>query len=102
MYSATRTRVPGPGTKTPWGITLGVFRLFTEICSGNLPGSGVPVNLGRGQPPKDGESDREEKAVATDASLTRMLKVGGVVGLALVLMAGVGLGFLWRPGRPGS
>ena len=76
-----------------------VFRLVTEICSGNLPGSGVPLTLGRGQPPKDGESDREEKAVATDASVTRVLKVGGVVGLALALMAGVGLGFLWRPGR---
>ena len=79
-----------------------VFRLVTEICSGNVPGSGVPLTLGRGQPPKDGASDREENAVATDASVTRVLKVGGVVGLALALMAGVGLGFLWRPGRSNS
>ena len=76
-----------------------VFRLVTQLCSGNLPGSKVPSTLGRGQPPMTGASDREERAVNADAAFTRALKItAGAVGV-LAVLAIAGLAFLWRPGR---
>jgi hypothetical protein len=76
-----------------------VLRLSTELCSGNIPGGQAPTTLGRGRSPLTGASDREERAAATDATVTGALKAGGIVGLALVALAGVGLAVLWRPGR---
>lgn len=76
-----------------------VLRLVTEACSGNIPGSTVPSLLGRGRAPLAGASDREERAVATDATVTGALKVGGLVGVGLVVLVGIALAVLWRPGR---
>lgn len=88
-------RVEGSGNSA-------VFRLVTQLCSGNLPGSLPPTTLGRGQPPMDGASDREERAVTTDAAFTRTLEIGGITLGVLVVLGGVGLAYLWRPGRRDS
>lgn len=77
-----------------------VFRLVTQLCSGNLPGSTAPGILGRGQLPIEGASDRDEKAAATDAAFTHVLVVSGVVVAALALVVVTGLLILWRPGGP--
>jgi len=76
-----------------------VLRLVTELCNGNLSGSTVPSAWGQGRRPLAGASDREERAVTTDATFTRALKVGGVLVGGLVVLVGVGLAILWRPGR---
>lgn len=76
-----------------------VLRLVTQACSGNIAGTTVPTLLGRGRTPLAGASDREERAVATDATVTGALKVGGLVGVGLVVLVGIGLAVLWRPGR---
>lgn len=73
-----------------------VLRLVTQLCSGNLPGSFAPVYLGAGRSPRPGASDREERASATDATLSRALRVAGVAALAVVAGVAVGLGVLWR------
>jgi hypothetical protein len=76
-----------------------VLRLATDACNGLIPGTSAPTLLGRGRPPLAGASDRAERAVATDATVTGALKVGGLVGLGLVVLVGTGLAVLWRPGR---
>ncbi|MET0695657.1 MAG: hypothetical protein ABWY56_17120 [Propionibacteriaceae bacterium] len=79
-----------------------VFRLVTELCSGNLPGSRAPSVLGQGQAPMSGASDREEQAANTDATFTKVITItAGVVGV-LVVLSVIGLAFLWRPGRQDS
>lgn len=76
-----------------------VLRLITRLCSGNLPSSTAPVSLGSGRPPTVGVSDRDERAAATDLAFNRVLKVGGIVLVAVVVLVGAGLAVLWRPGR---
>lgn len=76
-----------------------VFRLITRLCSGNLPGAAAPVYLGAGHQPQPGASDRDERATATDATFSRVLRVSGLGLLALAVLAGAGLAVLWRPGR---
>ena len=76
-----------------------VFRLVTQLCSGNRPGTDVPTRLGAGRPPLNGASDREEKAVAADARFTGLLKGAAWLALGLAVVSGVGLAVLWRPGR---
>ena len=77
-----------------------VYRLRTTTCSGNLPTSTAPAELGRGRNPLPGPSDREESSISTDAAITRVLVVGGVGVLGLAALAGVALLLIWRP-RPG-
>ncbi len=79
-----------------------VFRLVTQLCSGNIPGGNAPIILGVGRPPIAGASDREENAASTDATFTRVLQVGVGVAGGLVLVVGFGLAYLWNPGRRGS
>jgi hypothetical protein len=88
-------QIEGSGKQT-------VFRLVSELCSGNVPGSAPPIILGTGRPPLDGASDREEKAVNADAVFTRVLLVGGIAIGVLTVAALVGLAILWRPGRTRS
>lgn len=76
-----------------------VFRLVTQLCSGNRPGTDAPARLGNGRPPLDGVSDREEKALAADARFTGVLKAAGWLALGLTVLVGGGLAVLWRPGR---
>ena len=76
-----------------------VLRLVTRLCSGNLPGSSAPGYLGSGRSPLPGASDRDEQASATDAALSRALRVVGVGALVLLVLSGVAVGLLWRPGR---
>ncbi len=76
-----------------------LFRLRTTVCSGNLPTSSPPRALGAGTVPQAGASDREERATGTDATLTRGLVIAGIGGLGLLALVGIGLGYLWRPGR---
>ncbi len=76
-----------------------LFRLRTTVCSGNLPTSSAPRSLGAGTEPRPGASDREERATGTDATLTRGLIIAGVGGLGLLALIGIGLVYLWRPGR---
>lgn len=76
-----------------------VFRLRTTVCSGNLPTSSAPRALGAGTEPRAGASDREERATGTDARLTRGLVIAGIGGLGLLALVGIGLAYLWRPGR---
>jgi len=76
-----------------------VERLTTTRCSGNLPSAYVPRLFGTGQPPRPGASDTEEKAVRTDARLTRVLGYTGVGVAVVALLAAGGLSWLWRPSR---
>lgn len=76
-----------------------VQRLVTGLCQGNLPGTRTPALLGAGEPPRPGSSDREERSVRTDKTLTRGLVTGGVVLLVVVGLGLAGLAALWRPGR---
>lgn len=76
-----------------------VIRLITGLCSGNIPSGNAPVILGRGERPLDGASDREERSINADKTLTRGLAVGGIVLLFLGSLAAIGIGVLWRPGR---
>jgi hypothetical protein len=76
-----------------------VEQLSTSPCSGNLPGATAPRVLGAGQPPRPGASDTEEKAVRTDATLSRVLIWGGIGLAVLAALAGTGLAVLWRPDR---
>jgi hypothetical protein len=76
-----------------------VQRLITNLCSGNVPSGNVPSILGRGRPPLDGASDREEQSISTDQALSRGLAIGGIALLSIVALAGIGLAVLWRPGR---
>jgi Tissue inhibitor of metalloproteinase len=78
-----------------------VSRLSTSLCNGNLPGETMPSVLGRGQLPRPGASDTTEKIVATDRRVDRALQIAGLTALALLVLTGVGLAVLWRPGpRP--
>jgi hypothetical protein len=77
-----------------------VRRLRTTVCSGNLPTGVAPTVLGRGFAPLPGESDREERAAATDDRLTRGLVIAGFGVLGLLGLVGAGLAYLWRPARP--
>jgi hypothetical protein len=72
-----------------------VFRLVTGDCSGNIPETTAPSDLGAGREPIAGVSDREEKAILVDARFTRGLKVAGALLGALVLVVAGGLGVLW-------
>jgi hypothetical protein len=76
-----------------------IFRLRTTVCSGNLPTSSPPQSLGAGSDPRPGASDREERATGTDDRITRGLVIAGVGGLGLLALVGIGLAYLWRPGR---
>ena len=76
-----------------------VARLVTTVCSGNLASGQPPALLGDGRPPTEGSSDREERSVRTDRALTRGLATAGVVGAGGLVLAGLGLALLWRPGR---
>jgi hypothetical protein len=73
-----------------------VTRLSTSLCSGNLPGSTVPSLLGRGQFPRPGASDTEEKSLAADVRVDRALKIAALTALGLIVIAGIGIGLLWR------
>jgi hypothetical protein len=73
-----------------------VNRLITSSCSGNIASADAPAVLGRPRPPLPGRSDREEQATSTDRALSSGLRVVGVVGLTLVVLAGAGLAVLWR------
>lgn len=78
-----------------------VSRLLTSVCSGNLPDGTAPAQLGPGRPPVQGRSDREEAAVNADRALTRWVGRLGIAALAVVVLGGVGLTFVWRTGgRP--
>jgi len=76
-----------------------VSRLITTRCSGNVPGR-VPAVFGPPRPPLEGRSDREERATNTDQAISAALRVVGVAGLALLVVAGAGLGLLWRRRPP--
>ena len=78
-----------------------VNRLITTLCSGNLPSGIAPVVLGRPTPPLNGASDREEKSTNTDRIVTRGLAYAGIGALCIGVIALIGLGMLWRPGRSG-
>ena len=77
-----------------------VARLVTTLCSGNLATGTAPPALGPGQIPRPGSSDRAERATRTDRTLSRWLRVAGIAGAGLLVVAGAGLVVLWRPGRP--
>ncbi|GAA3605077.1 hypothetical protein [Microlunatus ginsengisoli] len=78
-----------------------VTRLTTTLCSGNLPGAtAAPALLGRGQFPRPGSSDTQEKTVRADARVDRALAIAGFTALGLIVLGGVALVLLWRPGRP--
>jgi hypothetical protein len=77
-----------------------LLRLRTTVCSGNLSTTGnPPAVLGAGIEPRPGASDRAERATGTDQALTRGLVIAGVGGLGLLALIGIGLAYLWRPGR---
>jgi hypothetical protein len=73
-----------------------VTRLNTNLCSGNLPGATVPSLLGRGQFPRPGASDSEEKSLTADLRIDRALKIAGFTALGLVVLGGIGIALLWR------
>ena len=77
-----------------------VTRMSTDSCSGNLPGVSSPALLGRGQFPRPGASDTEEKTIQADVRVDRALKIAGIGVLALVVLGGAALVLLWRPNRP--
>jgi hypothetical protein len=79
-----------------------VSRLITTACSGNLASGTAPSVLGRPRAPLEGRSDRDEASTNTDRALSRALRVVGLTGLGLGLVAGVGLALIWRAGRPPS
>lgn len=81
--------VAGSGKRT-------VQRLLTTQCSGNLPGAAAPTVLGPGRGPRSGASDTEERALGADANVTRVLGIAGLGVAALVVLAVVGTGLLWR------
>lgn len=76
-----------------------VFRLVTQLCSGNRSGTDVPLFLGAGRSPMSGASDREEKAIAADARLTHGVELVGGLVVGVLVVGGLGLVLLWRPGR---
>lgn len=76
-----------------------VSRLVTTLCSGNLLGAADPGLLA-GREPLPGRSDRAETSLNADRAITRWLRVAAVGGLAALLLGGVGLWVLWRPGGP--
>jgi hypothetical protein len=98
---------PEPGTTWLIFATQGVdgrgdeavARLVTDTCRGNLPTGRAPRALGSPRPPTPGASDREERAIGTDRTLTRGLAIGGIALLGLGAVAVAGLAVLWRPGR---
>lgn len=73
-----------------------VNRLRSGLCSGNVPGGSVPTALGQGRPPLAGASDREERAIRTDAAVNRWLGVTSVGALVVVVLAGAGVALAWR------
>jgi hypothetical protein len=87
-----QTGVEGSGNDT-------VTRLITGLCHGNLPSGSAPAILGPPRQPLDGASDREERSINADKSLTRGLAIGGIAVLFFGSLAAIGLGVLWRPGR---
>jgi len=78
-----------------------VNRLRSGLCSGNIPGGAAPALLGPGRAPMEGASDREEKALRTDASLDRWLTVAGFGVLGLSVLAGAAVALAWRRGGSG-
>ncbi|GAA1431088.1 hypothetical protein GCM10009616_17350 [Microlunatus lacustris] len=76
-----------------------VARLVTTLCSGNVASGSVPAVLDAGREPRPGRSDREESATRADRTLTRWLVGAGVSAGAVLVLGGVGLVLLWRPGR---
>ena len=76
-----------------------VARLITTTCSGNLASGTAPALLGRGRPPLEGSSDREERAHRTDRTLTRWLGTAAIATTGLLVLGAGGLALLWRSGR---
>jgi hypothetical protein len=76
-----------------------VTRLITGLCHGNIPSGTAPAILGPPRRPLDGASDREERSISADKTLTRGFAVGGITVLFFGALAAIGLGVLWRPGR---
>lgn len=76
-----------------------VARLVTDACSGHRGATRPPAAPGPGRAPLPGSSDREERATRTDRRLTRGLVGAGITGAAVLVVGGVGLVLLWRPGR---
>jgi hypothetical protein len=76
-----------------------VVRLITGLCNGNIPTGDAPLILGPPRRPLDGASDREERSINADKTLTRGLAIGGIALLFLGSLAAIAVGVLWRPGR---
>ena len=76
-----------------------VTRLITGLCHGNIPSGSAPAILGPPRRPLEGASDREERSINADKTLTRGLAIGGIAVLFFGALAAIGLGVLWRPGR---
>jgi hypothetical protein len=79
-----------------------VSRLITGLCHGNIPSGIAPTILGPPRQPLDGASDREERSLNADKTLTRGLAIGGIAVLFVGSLAAIGLGVLWGPGRAKS
>lgn len=75
------------------------LRLTTTLCSGNMQTKNPPAELGRAGAPLPGASDRAERSASADARLTQGMVVVGLGALGLAALAGIGLAYLWRPGR---
>ena len=76
-----------------------VQRLITTLCSGNVPSGTAPATLGEARPPIDGASDREERSINTDRTLTRGLVIAGGALLFAGALVAIGLVVLWRGDR---
>jgi hypothetical protein len=76
-----------------------VIRLITGLCDGNIPSGDAPIVLGPARRPMDGASDREERSIKADKTLTRGLAIGGIALLFVGSLAAIAVGVLWRPGR---
>lgn len=76
-----------------------VARLITDTCRGNLSTPNPPRVLSSPREPQPGASDREERALGTDRTVSRGLAIGGIVAMGVGAVAVAGLAVLWRPGR---
>lgn len=80
-------------------VTEYAYELQTDVCAGNIVTDTAPRGLGAPQTPRPGSSADVGSADRVNDLIGTVMTGIGIGVLALVIILGAGLIWLWRPGR---